>query len=402
MAIKEKTVVLCVTGGIAAYKSAALASALIKAGARVRVLMTEAAGQFIGAATFEALTRHPVYDNVFVEKKEGQIAHIDLADSADLFLVAPATANVIGKMAHGIADDLITTAILATKAPVWVAPAMNVNMYNHPAVQRNINILQSYGYRILEPDEGLLACGWTGKGRLAEPEEIFSEIEAYFSGGGAQILRGKKILVTAGPTQETIDPVRFFSNHSSGKMGFAIAAAAKAAGADVTLITGPTNLGDPDGIDVVHVRSAVDMYEAVLNRFAAADAVIKAAAVADYRPKTVHDEKIKKQNGPMVIEMVRNPDILLELGRMKTKQILVGFAAETDQLERYALQKLEKKHLDMIVANHVNAGFAKETNQVTFYFADGSRQPLERMAKRKVADKICEALAALFETRDGK
>ncbi|GGL44375.1 bifunctional phosphopantothenoylcysteine decarboxylase/phosphopantothenate--cysteine ligase CoaBC [Sporolactobacillus putidus] len=400
MTLSGKKIVLGITGGIAAYKAAELASLLVKSGAIVDVVMTESAKRFIGEATFQALTRRPVYENVFVEKKEGQIAHIDLADTADLVIVAPATANMIGKLAAGLADDMLSTVILASRAPVWIAPAMNVNMYAHPAVQKNLRTLEDYGYRLIGPDQGRLACGWTGKGRLVEPEVIFTEIDAYFADGIPDDfpLKGKKILVTAGPTQEALDPVRYFSNHSSGKMGYAIACAASRTGAEVTLVTGPTQLEAPQGVSVVQVNSARDMYEAVIKRFEAADVVVKAAAVADYRPETVSGQKIKKGDGPLLVKMVRNPDILTEIGARKTHQLLVGFAAETENLEENAQRKLEKKRLDLLVANRAEDGFGKDTNKVTFFFAGGRRQAFEQMPKRRVAEEICRAIAGLLET----
>lgn len=400
MGLSGKRIVLGVTGGIAAYKAAELASLLVKSGAAVNVVMTEAAKHFIGAATFQALTRFPVYDNVFAREKEGQIAHIDLADSADLVIVAPATANMIGKLAAGLADDMLSTVILAAQVPVWIAPAMNVNMYAHPALQRNLQTLADYGYRLIGPDQGRLACGWTGKGRLVEPDIILSAAEAYFSGKKTEVLplAGRKILVTAGPTREPLDPVRFFSNHSSGKMGYAIARAASLAGAEVTLVTGPTQLEAPQNVSAVQVTTAREMYEAVIQRFEDADAVIKAAAVADYRPETASRQKIKKGDGPLLVKMVRNPDILKEIGVRKTRQILVGFAAETEDLEKNAELKLEKKHLDLLVANRAEDGFGRDTNKVIFFFAGGQKQAFGQMPKQQVANKICQAVADLLET----
>ncbi|TGB00470.1 bifunctional phosphopantothenoylcysteine decarboxylase/phosphopantothenate--cysteine ligase CoaBC [Sporolactobacillus shoreae] len=400
MSLSGKNILLGVTGGIAAYKSAELTSKLVKSGAEVHVVMTESAKKFIGPATFQALTRHPVYDSVFIEEKDGQIAHIDLADSADLFIVVPATANTIGKLASGLADDMLTAAALASRCPVWIAPAMNVNMYTHPAVQKNLRTLESFGYRLIGPDAGWLACGWTGKGRMTEPDEIFNTIDRYFSAEKKFTLplAGKKILVTAGPTREALDPIRFFSNQSSGKMGYAIAEAAGEAGADVTLISGPSALSDPSGISVIRVTSADEMRREVLARYEHADAVIKAAAVADYRPESVSGSKIKKADGPLLVKMVRNPDILMELGRIKKSQLLVGFAAETEQLEDNARAKLEKKHLDLLIANHAADGFAKDTNKVTFFFADGHQKAYGEMPKKEIAEKICRTVSELMET----
>ncbi|EZP77985.1 phosphopantothenoylcysteine decarboxylase/phosphopantothenate/cysteine ligase [Parageobacillus genomosp. 1] len=397
--VHGKNILLCVTGGIAAYKAAALTSQLTQRGANVKVMMSEGACQFITPLTFQALSRNEVYVDTFAEKNPAVIAHIDLADWADLVLVAPATANTIGKLANGIADNMITTTLLATKAPVWIAPAMNVHMYEHPAVQANIETLYRFGYRFIEPSEGYLACGYVGKGRLEEPEKIIENIENYFSSANP-FLKGKKVLVTAGPTREKLDPVRFFSNRSTGKMGYAVAEAAARFGAEVTLISGPTELEAPANVKTVRVESAQEMYEAVMERFPQADIVIKSAAVADYRPKHVFDKKIKKQPGDYVIEMERTIDILKTLGEQKTSQILVGFAAETDHVEEYARQKLESKRLDMVVANNVSeegAGFASDTNIVTIFKRDGSVRSLPLMSKKQVAEEILKEIHQYIE-----
>ncbi|MCL1630911.1 bifunctional phosphopantothenoylcysteine decarboxylase/phosphopantothenate--cysteine ligase CoaBC [Sporolactobacillus sp. CPB3-1] len=398
MALKGKKIVLGITGGIAAYKAADLTSRLVKSGADVHVLMTESAKKFIGPVTFQALTGHRVYDQVITDEKEGQIAHIDLADEADLFIIAPATANTIARLASGMADDMLTASVLATHAPVWIAPAMNVNMYAHAAVSHNLHILESYGYHLIGPEKGRLACGWTGAGRMTEPGDIVHEAEDYFS---FQSLAGKRVLVTAGPTKEALDPIRFFSNHSSGKMGAAIAEAAYRAGAEVILITGAKLNVDP-GITTIEVVTALDMHREVLNWYPGVDAVIKAAAVADYRPARISRSKIKKTDESMTITMVRNPDILKELGEKKQHQLLIGFAAETDHLDDYAVQKLEKKHLDMLVANHAADGFGGDTNKVTFYYADGKKQTFDTMPKQQIGTRICNALASLFETSETK
>ncbi|MCQ2008907.1 MAG: bifunctional phosphopantothenoylcysteine decarboxylase/phosphopantothenate--cysteine ligase CoaBC [Sporolactobacillus sp.] len=398
MTLQGKKIVLGVTGGIAAYKAADLTSRLVKSGADVHVLMTESAKHFVGSVTFQALTRHTVYDRVILDEKEGQIAHIDIADDADAFIVAPATANTIAKMASGIADDMLTAAALASKAPLWIAPAMNVNMYAHPAVQKNLHVLQSYGYHLIGPEKGRLACGWTGSGRMTEPEDIVREIDDFFT---RKSLVGKKILVTAGATKESLDPIRFFSNRSSGKMGYAIAEAANQAGAEVTLIAG-TDLAVSPEIKRIKVTSARDMYREVMKRYPDADAVIKAAAVADYRPEQVSETKIKKSEGPLTVTMVRNPDILKELGEKKQNQLLIGFAAETDHLEANALKKLEAKHLDLLVANHASDSFGEDTNKVTFFFASGKQQEFDTMHKQQVASTICDALAELFEMSETK
>lgn len=393
--IQGKNILLCVTGGIAVYKAAALTSQLTQHGANVKVIMSEAACKFVTPLTFQALSRHDVYMDTFDEKQAAVIAHIDLADWADLVLVAPATANTIGKLANGIADNMVTTTLLATTAPVWIAPAMNVHMYEHPAVRENIEKLTRFGYRFIEPAEGHLACGYVGKGRLEEPETIIAAIEHYFS-PSSQLLKGKKVLVTAGPTREKVDPVRFFTNRSTGKMGYAIAEAAAALGAEVILISGPTNLPAPANVQTIRIESAQQMYEEVMKYFPNTDIVIKSAAVADYRPKYVFQEKMKKQPGDLVIELERTIDILKTLGEQKTTQFLVGFAAETEHVEQYARKKLESKNLDMIVANNVaqeGAGFAGDTNIVTIFKRDGSVISLPLLAKKQVAEEILKAIA---------
>ncbi|RFU63333.1 bifunctional phosphopantothenoylcysteine decarboxylase/phosphopantothenate--cysteine ligase CoaBC [Peribacillus glennii] len=387
----DKNILLCVTGGIAVYKAAALTSKLTQAGASVKVIMSESACKFVAPLTFQALSRHDVYTDTFDEKNAEVIAHIDLADWADIALIAPATANVIGKLANGIADDMITTTLLAVRHPVWIAPAMNVNMYAHPAVQKNMQTLKTFGYQFIEPSEGYLACGYVGKGRLEEPETIVANLSAFFSEKEEKPLAGKRILITAGPTRENIDPVRFLSNRSTGKMGYAIAEQAKEMGAHVTLISGPVSLDPPPNVSVINVESAADMYKEVMKLYPEADAVIKTAAVADYTPKSYHEQKIKKQPGDNAIALKRTVDILGELGSKKDKQILVGFAAETENLDEYALGKLEQKNADMIVANNVTsvgAGFGTDTNIVTLFKRDGSKTELPKMPKAEVAVNI--------------
>ncbi|MEF7561869.1 bifunctional phosphopantothenoylcysteine decarboxylase/phosphopantothenate--cysteine ligase CoaBC [Bacillus infantis] len=396
--LNGKRILLCVTGGIAVYKAAALTSKLTQAGAEVKVMMSESAVKFVAPLTFQALSRHDVYIDTFDEKDSRVIAHIDLADWADLILVAPATANVIGKLANGIADNMITTTLLAATAPVWIAPAMNVHMYDHRAVQKNIKLLYEYGCRFIEPGEGYLACGYVGKGRLEEPEMIVSNIEGFFRNSGS--LAGKKVVVTAGPTREKIDPVRYITNHSSGKMGYAIAEEALKAGALVTLISGPSSLAKPAGAAVIDVESAEEMYQAVDGVFDGADIVIKTAAVSDYRPKVVHESKVKKQDGDQVLELERTTDILLDLGRRKKQQILIGFAAETDHVEEYARKKLAKKNADMIVANNVKsegAGFGTDTNIITIYKRDGGAIALPLMSKHEAAARILQEASALLK-----
>ncbi|MET3318501.1 UNVERIFIED_ORG: phosphopantothenoylcysteine decarboxylase/phosphopantothenate--cysteine ligase [Peribacillus simplex] len=394
----DKKVLLCVTGGIAVYKAAALTSKLTQAGAHVKVIMSDSARQFVTPLTFQALSRHDVYTDTFDEKDSSVIAHIDLADWADIILVAPATANVIGKIANGIADDMVTTTILATEAPVWVAPAMNVHMYAHPAVQKNIETLRTFGYQFIEPGEGYLACGYVGKGRLEEPETIVKHLNLYFGDRKIQPLKGKKYLITAGPTREAIDPVRYVTNHSSGKMGYALAEQAAEQGAAVTLITGPVSLTPPSKVKVIHVESAADMYDAVFEQYDTSDVVIMTAAVADYKPKVYHTQKMKKQPGENVIEFERTKDILKELGENKTHQILVGFAAETNNVEEYARGKLAKKKADMIVANNVTvagAGFGTDTNIVTIFNKDGRATDLPKMSKADIAKSILSEVSRM-------
>ena len=396
--LKGKKILLCVTGGIAVFKAAALTSKLTQAGALVKVMMSESAMKFVTPLTFQALSRHDVYTDTFDEKDSAVIAHIDLADWADVVLVAPATANCIGKLANGIADDMISTTLLATTAPVWIAPAMNVHMYENKIVQKNMMTLKTLGYTFIEPGEGFLACGYVAKGRLEEPETIIARLEEAFS--EKKPLLGKKILVTAGPTREKIDPVRFMTNFSSGKMGYALAEVAANLGADVILVSGPTALTPPINVTTVQVQSAQDMLEAVLQHYASIDVVIKTAAVADYRPKIVYDHKMKKKTGDAVIELERTTDILKTLGEKKEHQLLVGFAAETINVEEYATKKLREKNADMIVANDVKAqgaGFGTDTNIVTMYRKDGEVIELPLLAKKEVAREILMQIEAMLE-----
>ncbi|MBU3572710.1 bifunctional phosphopantothenoylcysteine decarboxylase/phosphopantothenate--cysteine ligase CoaBC [Priestia aryabhattai] len=400
--MKGKRILLCVSGGIAVYKAAALTSKLVQAGAEVKVMMTASAREFVTPLTFQALSRNPVYTDTFDEKDPSVIAHIDLADWPDLILVAPATANMIGKIANGLADDMISTTLLAATAPVWIAPAMNVHMYDHPAVKKNMSTLSSFGYSFVEPGEGYLACGYVGKGRLEEPETIVSLISSYFSkvSDTQKILEGINVLVTAGPTVERIDPVRFFTNRSTGKMGYALAEQAAKLGASVTLVTGPTNLEYPKGVQVVQIESAQQMLEAVMQRYHEADVVIKSAAVADYRPKHVFDQKMKKQPGEAVLELERTTDILRTLGERKEHQLLVGFAAETEQVDEYAQKKLASKNLDMIVANNVTtegAGFGTDTNIVTLYKRSGESKELPILSKHDVATEVLKEVKEMLE-----
>ncbi len=403
MMMKDKKILLCVTGGIAVYKAAALTSKLVQTGAQVKVILSESAQKFVTTLTFQALSRNEVHVDTFDEINPRVIAHIDLADWADLILVAPATANTIGKIASGIADNMITTTLLAATSPVWIAPAMNVHMYDHPAVKKNLSLLAEYGYQFIEPSEGYLACGYVGKGRLEEPEKIVDLIREFFINQNHQLLKGKTVVVTAGPTREKIDPVRFISNHSTGKMGYALAEEAKRQGAHVVLVSGPVNLSASLGIDVVKVESAEEMYKAVLEYYSKADVVIKTAAVADYRPKITHEHKVKKQAGDSSIELERTKDILMELGKRKRNQVLVGFAAETDNVEEYARKKLTTKNADIIVANNVKAegaGFGTDTNIVTLYKRSGNAIDLPLMSKSNVAKMIIEEITSLLKDMD--
>ncbi|WP_227935761.1 bifunctional phosphopantothenoylcysteine decarboxylase/phosphopantothenate--cysteine ligase CoaBC [Alkalihalobacillus deserti] len=399
--LKGKNIVLAVCGGIAAFKAAALVSQIIQAEANVKVIMTKSAKEFITPLTFQALSRQPVYDNTFIEPDPTKIAHIDLADWADVVLVAPTTANVIAKLANGLADDMLTTTLLATKAQVYVAPAMNVNMYSHPAVLRNVETLKRDGFTFVDGSEGFLACGWTGKGRMAEPEDLLQVLKSHFT-VKTRALAGKRVLITAGPTQEKVDPVRYFTNHSSGKMGYAIAQAAKDQGADVILVSGPTSLQVPEGIQVEHIISAQEMYEAAMKYYHQADIVIKAAAVADYRPSETFTQKRKKQNGDWFVGMERTIDILKTMGENKNSQILIGFAAESEHVEEYATKKLQAKNLDLIVANNIlmkGAGFKGDTNVITTITKDGKKKEYPLLSKAEAAISILNDIASYMERK---
>ena len=389
-----KTVVLGISGSIAAYKIAYLASALKKLHADVEVIMTENATQFITPVTFESLTGNKCLVDTFDRNFKFSVEHIALAKRADIFMLAPATANVIAKVAHGLADDMLTTTFLACKCPKYISPAMNTQMFENPITQDNLKICQSYGMHVIQPACGYLACGDTGAGKMPEPEELLDHIIheiAY-----PKNLTGKKILVTAGPTREALDPVRFLTNHSTGKMGYAIAKVAAARGAEVTLVTGPTEIKKPGFVKVVPIESAREMYEAVTAASEEQDAIIKAAAVADYRPAHVSDEKIKKKDGDeLSIPVERTDDILAYLGsHKKPGQFLCGFSMETEHMLENSRKKLEKKNLDMIVANNLKvagAGFGTDTNIVTLITKAGERQ-LEKMSKEQVADKLLDAI----------
>ena len=391
--LKDKKIILGVTGGIAAYKAVEIASRLKKAGAVVRVVMTEEAKKFVTELTFREITGQPVTSDMWAEIQHYSVAHISLAEWADMVLIAPATANILAKADIGIADDFLSTMLLATKAIVVYSPAMNTNMYNHPATQGHIASLKAKGSRIIEPASGILACGAVGAGRLPEPVEVVAEVEKIFA--VKQSLVGKKVLVTAGGTIEPLDPIRFIANHSSGRQGYAIAAEAVARGAQVVLVSGQAAVEPPAGLaKFVKIDTTHQMREAVLADFDDADIIIKAAAVADYRPKTVAANKIKKTDDDFVIELERNPDILKELGGLKKpNQVLVGFAAETQNLLQYAQSKLEKKNLDLIVANDVSkpgAGFQGDTNIIKILSRDGSIEELPLMTKRELSAIIMD------------
>jgi phosphopantothenoylcysteine decarboxylase/phosphopantothenate--cysteine ligase len=395
----DKSIVLGISGGIAAYKSADLLRRITQMGASVRVIMTENAKRFVGSLTFEALSGHPVCSTLFEKDANTSIQHIEWAQTADAVVIAPATANIIAKLACGIADDALSTFMLAVSTPRIICPSMNSTMYLNDAVQQNLQTLQQRGYQAVSPGSGQLACGTSGPGRLAEPWEILDELVMVLT---PKDLAGKHILVTAGPTREYLDPVRFISNPSSGKMGFALAAAAAQRGAAVTLISGPSSLSDPPYVQVIRVVSAQEMADAVLESFDQADAVIKTAAVSDYRPQTRSPHKIKKGSGEIVLTLEKTLDILNELGTRKRRQILVGFAAETQNMPAYAREKLRKKNLDLIVGNLVSekgAGFATETNKVTLFYQDGRSEPLSLMPKDAVSHVILDRVATLLTQR---
>lgn len=389
----NRTIVLGVTGSIAAYKIASLASMLVKQHASVHVIMTQNATNFINPITFETLTGHKCLVDTFDRNFEFQVEHVSLAKQADLMLIAPASANVIGKMAHGIADDMLTTTVLACKAPVYVSPAMNTNMYENPIVQDNLRTLETYGMKVIDPASGYLACGDTGAGKMPEPQTLFAYIEAELA--HKKDLSGKRVLITAGATQEALDPVRYLTNHSTGKMGYALAKAAMVRGAQVTLVSGQTNLEPPLFVDLVPIISAQDMYEAVESRFDETDVLIMAAAVADYRPKEYVDQKIKKKAGDNVLELARTTDIIGTLSaRKKQGQFLCGFSMETEHMLENSKKKLQKKHLDMIVANNLRtegAGFGKDTNVVTLIREDGQME-LPKLSKLEVSHRILDEI----------
>jgi len=391
-----KNITVGVTGGIAVFKAAQLVSNLAAGGAEVRVMMTRSAQEFVKPLTFQTLSGHQVYTGLFERPAGGSVQHIELATCSDLIVLVPATANIIGKVANGIADDLISTVVMAATCPVLICPAMNVNMYNNRVVQRNLASLRELGYYFVEPGMGRLVCGAEGRGRLADLDVIMEKINCILAYEGD--LQGISVMVTAGPTVEPIDPVRYLTNRSSGKMGYALANAAAGRGARVTLISGPVALRPPSGVEVILVQTAAEMYSAVMERFPSVDVVVMSAAVADYRPKVVSNQKIKKQAESLTIELEKNPDILAELGRAKKHQLLVGFAAETENLEKNARQKVESKNVDLLVANDVTlpgAGFGTDTNIVKLVFPDGRIVSLPQMDKLDLAHHILNEIMAL-------
>ena len=395
--LTDKKILVGVTGGIAAYKAAEVVRLLRKLNAQVHVAMTKSATEFITPLTLQSLSSNPVYCNLFDEPKLWNVEHIALAEHVDAVIVAPATANILAKMAMGLADDFLSTVLLATRAPIFVAPAMNHAMYHHPATQDNLSLLKERGIQVIGPDSGYQACGTNGDGRMSEPVEIVESLARFFT--GVDWLKGKKALVTAGGTQEPLDPVRYLGNRSSGLMGYAIAAALQEAGAETFLVSAPTELPTPYGVTKISVRTALEMHEAVLGLFPEMDVVIKAAAVADYRPSVESEQKIKKTGTSRIIELVPNPDILYELGQKKTSQVIIGFAAETENLMANAQQKMRKKNVNLLVANDITkpgAGFGSPTNIVSFLYPDGRRIDLPQMSKLEVARHLVIEIARLL------
>lgn len=396
--LKDKTVVIGVCGGIAVYKACDLVSKLKKTGVNVHVIMTKSATEFVAPLTFQTLSQNYVVEDMFESPKTWDVEHISLAKKADVFVLAPATANVIGKVANGIADDMLTTTIMATKAKVLIAPAMNTNMYENPVVQRNIQTLKDLDYKFVEPESGRLACGDIGSGKLASVDAIFNSIIELLE--IKKDLEGTSMIITAGPTVESIDPVRYITNRSTGKMGYSIAKKAIERGADVTLVSGPTNIVPPQNLKkFIQIESAEDMYNAVLENMDENQVIIKSAAVADYRPKEYSDNKIKKSDDDLSIRLDRTKDIALELGKIKNNKILVGFAAETNDLLENAKNKIQKKNLDFIVANDLTqdgAGFGVDTNIVKIIDREGVVQEHPKMKKEEVADVILDKIKTLL------
>jgi phosphopantothenoylcysteine decarboxylase/phosphopantothenate--cysteine ligase len=395
---KDKTIVIGVSGGIAVYKVCDLVSRLKKLNARVKVIMTKSATEFVSPLTFQTLSGGKVYTEMFEYLDHWDVEHISIAKSANVFVLAPATANVIGKIRHGIADDMLTTTFMATTAPKVIAPAMNTNMYMNPIVQNNMKTLKEMGYIFAEPDSGYLACGDVGAGRLTDNESIIEKLKEVLN--PYKPLKGKTVLVTAGPTQESLDPVRYLTNHSTGKMGYAIARKAVQLGAKVTLISGSVNIEKPAGLDkFIGIKSALEMFEAVKSQLDNNEIVIKSAAVADYRPISVADNKIKKKEGNLNIELERNPDILKYIGQHKGSKILAGFAAETENIIENGKRKLESKNLDFIIINNIkttDAGFGTDTNIVTILDKNGVQTDYEKMLKDQVAGEILDKIIEII------
>ncbi len=398
--LKGKEIVLGVTGGIAAYKAAEFVRLLVKEGSRVHVVMTRNAREFVAPLTFQTLSGNPVVTDPFALIEGEQIGHIALADLAELIVILPATANIIGKIANGLADDFLSTMVMATRAPVLIVPSMNVNMWENKALQKNVQTLLERGYHFMEPGEGELACHWYGKGRLPELGDVIEKIKDLFT---PKDLKGETVLVSAGPTQEPIDPVRFITNRSTGKMGFALANVARRRGAEVILIAGPNRLSLPrEDVQVVSVRTAEEMRQAVLKQMERCTVVIKAAAVSDYRPLKVSEHKLKKSDARETLELERTKDILKEVGKKKGNRIVVGFAAETEDLIANAKKKLVEKNLDLIIANDVSkpgAGFATETNQVRILFPSGEIRDLPQLSKEEVSTAILDEVAKLLKQK---
>lgn len=402
--LSNKTIIVGVTGGIAAYKACDVVSKLKKLNANVHVIMTESACEFVQLMTFQTLSNNFVINDMFKEPKTWEVEHIELAKRADAFLIVPATANFIGKLAAGIADDMLTTTVMATRAPVIIAPAMNTNMYTNRIVQANIGALQDLGYKFIEPASGRLACGDIGAGKLADVDDIVAYVVDFFE-KEAQVkdLVGRRIMISAGPTIEAIDPVRYITNRSSGKMGYAIAKRAVARGAQVTLVSGKTDLDVPNGlVKYISIESADDLYENLVREFEANDVVIQSAAVADYKPKSYSDKKIKKKDSDLSIELCRNKDVAQELGKIKGDKVLVGFAAETNDVLENATKKIKKKNLDFIVANDLTmqgAGFSTETNIVKIIEADGRINEYPKLLKSEVGDIILDKVRDILENK---
>ena len=394
--LENRTIVLGVSGGIACYKACELVRRLTQAGAQVRVAMTSSAQQFVQPMTLQTLSMNPVATDLFDLTQESEIGHINLARAADALVIAPATANIMAKLAHGIADDVLTTVALACTAPLIVAPAMNVHMWRHVATQTNLKTLRERGAHIVEPGAGDLACGEVGEGRLADTEQIIEAIAASLT---PHSLQGVRFLITAGPTREPVDPVRYLTNRSSGKMGYAIARAAQRRGAQVTLVSGPVSLVAPAGMRVIKVETAQQMHDAVMGELGNSDVIIKSAAVADFAVADVSEKKLKRRETQPSIELTPNPDILAAVGKKKGQRVLVGFAAETHDLKKYAREKLREKNADLFVANDVaraDAGFDVDTNQVELFFADGREESTGLLSKDQVAERVLDAVESLL------